>query len=410
MVESISVFFTRLFEILNRQDNHGVILAVYFFIAFGVAFLRIIAKVRFSGALFAFQKDAKEIKNRDDIKNFRNVLLRNTIAAYKKTADKAVTRIPAAQIIERQVDSLRFAGWRYSSLAYFVEACENGLLWIGLILAVVFNDYAHVYGVFAVMIFLLLKISSAVFDFRGVRARLCEEMLIYIEREIGRFYVSDTSGAILRLKSELVEAQGRQTEALAAALAQLTRALTDNAKTLGSSITESTKGIHMQIAEAISEKLTRMNEDLHESSRAWEKSLAEAAVMQTALNGSAAGIEKASGKLQSAGELLSAHLQGHSNALSEQLIQLVRAVESVKEAQDALTRQSAYIERNQAALDTALTSYEASLQALAQNVGESIGTFINLHAQTSAQAVNDALRVNLDKIMQLSSRSGGNGP
>ncbi|MCL2498726.1 MAG: hypothetical protein FWE90_00140 [Defluviitaleaceae bacterium] len=404
MLEFISAFFTRIFETLNRQDNHVVILAVYLLVAFGCAFLRIVAKIRFSGALLAFYKDAKELKNRDDVKKFRNILLRNTVAAYKQAADKAVARIPTAQLIERQVDNLRFAGWRYSSLASVVEGFEIGLLWIGILLAVIFNEYAHVYGVCAVIAFILLKILAAVFDFRGARARLCEEMLIYIEREIGRFYASDTGGAILRLKSELVEAQGRQTEALTAALAQLTTALSDNAKSLGKSIIETTKGINTQIAEAINEKLTKMNEDFDKSAKSWEKSLSEAAVVQTAINHSAVGIDKASGKLQSAAELLSSHLQGHSNALSEQLIQLVRAVESIKEMQETLSQQTQYIDLNQITLETALTSYEASLQNLAQNLGDGLGAFINLHAQSSAQAVNDALRGNLERIMQLSQR------
>ncbi|MCL2605019.1 MAG: hypothetical protein FWD90_11130 [Defluviitaleaceae bacterium] len=406
MFEGISAFFTQLFETLNRQDNHVVILAVYFFTAFGCAFLRIIAKLRFSGALLAFQKDAKELKNRDDVKKIRNVLLRNVVAAYKHSADKAVARIPTAQLVERQVDGLRFAGWRYSNLANFVEGFEMGLLWIGLILAVIFNDYAHVYGVFAVAVFVILKILTAVFDFRGARARLCEEMLIYIEREVGRFYASDAGGAVLRLKSELVEAQGRQTEVLSAALAQLSLSLTENAKTLGQSISETTKGIGAQIAEAVNEKFAVMSGDFDKTAKNWEKSLSEAAVVQTAINGSAVGIDKASGKLQSAAELLASHLQGHSNALSEQLIQLVRAVDSVKEMQESLSQQSQYIDLNQITLETALNSYEASLQNLAQNLGDGLGAFINLHAQTSAQAVNDALRGNLERIMQLSQRGG----
>jgi hypothetical protein len=400
-------FFSNLFDFINRQDNHVVILAVYLFVAAGIVFLRIIANTRFNTALHFFKRDAKELKTRDDVKNIRNTLLRQCVAAYKQVADKAVTRIPAAQLIERQVDNLRFAGWRYSSISTFVEGFETGLLWMGVLLAFVFNDFAHVYGILAVFVFVLLKICAAVFDFRATRVKLNDEILIYIEREVGRFYASDSGGAVLRLKTELLEAQNRQTDTLSAALTQLTAALTDNAKNLGKVISDTTKDIHTQIAEAINTKLITMNEGFDKISQGWAHSLTQAATVQTAINNSAASMDKASGKLLSSAELLASHLQGHSNALSEQLLQLVRAVESVKEAQENLSLLSRYIERNQTTLETALTSYETSLQNLAQSLGDGIGAFINLHAQTSAQAVNDALRGNLEKIMSMSQRGAG---
>jgi hypothetical protein len=398
-------FFTDLFDLLNRQYNNVFIMLVYLGVAAGVVLLRIMAKVRFGAALLAFRQDARDLTNRDDLKKFKNALLRRTVAAYKQVADKAVSRIPTIQIIERHVEGLRVAGWRFGSLAAFVEGIESGLLWVGVLLALIFTTFAHVYGVLAIAVFILIRFFTAVFDFRAARAALCDEMFIYIEREVGRFYVSDSGGAVLRLKNELTEAQNRQSQALTAALERLTVALTENNTQLGKTIAETTKGINTQIAEAIDEKLINMNADLTKSSEAWQKALTEAAAIQAAMNHSASGVDKASGKLQSASELLATHLQGHSNALSDQLTQLVRAVTSVKEAQEALALQSHYIEKNQSTLETALAAYEASLQNITQSLGDGIGAFINLHAQTSAQAVNDALRGNLEKIMQLSQRT-----
>ncbi|MCL2203900.1 MAG: hypothetical protein FWB88_08175 [Defluviitaleaceae bacterium] len=393
--------FNDLFDLLNRQDNHVIILAVYLCIAAGVALLRILAKARFGAALLAFRRDAKEIKNRDDVKKFKNALLRRTVAAYKQVADRAVSRIPTVQLIERQVDGIHFAGWRYSGMAFFVEGLESGLLWVGVLLAVIFNDFAHVYGIVTVATFLLLRFVAAFFDFRAARAVLCDELLIYIERELGRFYASDSGGAVLRLKTELTEAQNRQTEVLSTALAQLTAALTANTASLGKTIAETTKGINTQIAQAIDEKLVDMNETLCATTQSWERSLAEATTIQNAINGSADSVAKASGRLQSAAELLATHMQGHSNALSDQLLQLVRAIDTVKSQHETIAQQSQYIEQNQQTLEKALVSYEASLQNLAQNLGDSLGAFVNLHAHTSAQAVNDALRNNIEKIIQL---------
>jgi hypothetical protein len=396
--------FNEIFDFLNRQDNHVVIMAVFLCVAAGVVLLRILARLRFSAALLNFRRDAKELKDREDTKKYRNPLMRRIVAAYKQVADKAVTRIPTTQIIERQVETLGVAGWRFAGLAAFVEGFESGLLWVGVILAVVFNDFAHVYGAVTVAVFLVFRVVTALFDFRAARAALCDEIYIYVEREVGRFYASDSGGAVLRLKNELTEMYGKQTEAFTSAILKLTNALTDNAASLNKTIAETTENVHTQIAEAVNEKLVDMDAALVKNCEAWQKALTEATAVQNVVNGSADGIAKASGRLQSAAELLATHMQGHSNALSEQLLQLVRAIDAVKDQQETVVRYSQYIEKNQETLETALNSYEASLKNLAQNLGDSLGAFVNLHAQSSAQAVNDALRGNLERIMQLSQR------
>jgi chromosome segregation ATPase len=259
----------------------------------------------------------------------------------------------------------------------------------------------------AAAVFVLLRLCASLFDFRAARAQLCDDIYIFIEREVGRFYASDAGGAVLRLKNELAEAQHKQTEALTAALKQLTAALGDNATALNNAMLDTTKDINEKIAEAIDEKLVRMADDFAAASAAWQKALTQATAVQNTMNQSAAAIDKAGGKLQSAAELLASHLQGHSNALSEQLVALVRAVEAVKDAQASVTKQGEYIERNQQTLEGSLRAYETALQNLSQSLGESLGAFVNVHAQNSAQAVNDALRNNIERIMQLAQRGGG---
>jgi chromosome segregation ATPase len=265
----------------------------------------------------------------------------------------------------------------------------------------VFSDVAHVYGVSTVAVFVLLRGGAAFFDFQAARVRLRDNMLIFIEREVGRFYASDAGGAILRLKDEISLFQSKHTESMTAALTQLTKTLHDNSNNLSETIKATTNGIHIEIANAIDEKLVRMTGDFAAAADTWEKSLAEAAKTQTSLNNSTNSIERAAAKLQASAELLGTHLQGHSSALSEQLIALVRAVESVKTAQDAIVSQSEYIEQNQKTLEQALHAYEASLQGAARSLGESLGAFVNLHAERSAHTINDALRGNIEKIMQL---------
>ena len=407
-------FFNNLFTTLNHQDNHIIIMAVFFGVVAFTVLLRILSHIHFHAALAAFNKDAKKpIERMEDLRKLKSGPLTKAIIEYKRTAEKAVTQVPAQRLADRQVATMSFLGWRYDGMAPFIIELERAVLWIGLILAVVFSDYAFVYGVLALVLFLISRAAAALFDFQGARAQLACEIATYIEREVSRFYATETGGAVLRLKDDLTGAISTMTTNMGDIMKGMSDSLAKTTESIGKTMTEATKSIAPALATAIDEKMVNMNEKLSNALANWESALTKAAGLQTAMNDTSDRLGQASLRLQSSAELLSKHLQGHSGALSEQLIALVSAVESVKEGvnllstqQEVLTQQSGYIERNQQALEIALQSYEASLQGLTQSLGDGLGAFINLHAQSSAAAVNEALKGNLDKIIALAGKSG----
>jgi len=417
-------FFSDLFNTLNRHDNHIIIMAVFFGVAVLTVVLRVIAHIHFRAALLSFRRDAKKpIERFEDVRKFKSSLLINIVTEYKRVADKAVTHVPASQLVNRQISTMSFIGWRYDGMLPFVIELERAILWIGLILAVVFTEYAFVYGVFAVILFLIVRAAAAFFNFNGAREQLAEEVLIYIEREIGRFYASDTSGVLLRLKNDLTESIAGMTasletivnamsESLEKTTTSIGKTMADTTASIGKTMTEATAAVGPALAAAMDEKMINMNAKLAITLSSWESTLAEAVTLQTAMNDTSDRLGQSSLRLQSSAELLSSHLQGHSNALSEQLVALVTAIDSIKDGvgllstqQEALVQQSSYIERNQQTLEAALTAYESSLQGLTQSLGDGLGAFINLHAQSSAQAVNEALKANMDKLILLASNS-----
>ena len=418
-------FFSDIFTTLNHQDNQPIIMAVFFGVAALLVLLRIMAHIHFRAVLISFRSDAKkEIHGLDDLRKLKNALLVKIVAEYKRVAEKAVTQVPASQLVNRQIATMGFLGWRYEGMLPFVIELERALLWIGLILAVVFPEFAFVYGVMAVVLFLIVRAAGAFFDFNGAREQLGDEILIYVEREVGRFYASDTGGAVLRLKNDLTDAFVTLSNSLEDIMANMADSLSETTTAIGNTMaetttyigetmTEATKAVGPALAAAMDEKLINMNANLSHTLERWEAALGEGVRLQTAMNDTSDRLAQSSLKLQSSSELLSKHLQGHSNALSEQLVALVSAVDSVKDGvsllstqQEALTQQSGYIERNQQTLEAALQAYESSLQGLTQSLGDGLGAFINLHAQSSAQAVNDALKSNLDKILQLAGKEG----
>jgi len=408
-------FFNNLFTALNSQDNQMVIMIIFLSLVAISLILRITAHLHFRASLLAFQLDTrKELKDKSDVAKLKNGLLRKAVAEYIRTAERAVTAVPTKQIVDREVSKKSLLGWRYESILPFVDSLDIGLLVVGLILTIAFNEHAFVYGTLAALAFVLTRLCAAFFNANNARAQLADEIQLYIEREIGRFFASDTSGAVLRLKNDLTEAISKQSAAYKDTMENIGHIMATALGKVSDSMTEATASIGPSVATAMDEKLINMNDTLTTTLKNWGKALSEATSLQTNMNESSERLSHAGAKLQSASELLATHMQGHSTALSGQLVTLVSAIDAMKESvnhfaaqQEALTQQAKYIERNQQTLDTTLHAYEESLKGLTSSLGEGLGAFINLHAQTSAQTINDAMKTNIDKMLNISKASGG---
>ena len=375
-------YFQQIIETLSARENQAIIAAVYAGLFALALLLRVIACSAYRAAHFSFRLDAKDLKVKEDIKKIKNSALRKVAAEYIRVADKSVSRIPTLALINRQVDSMSLLGWRYVSLTPLVESLETGLLFAGVLLAFSFGEYAFLYGAAAACGFVLTKICASFFDFRSAKSLYSDEMLIYVEREIGRFFAADSGGAVLRLKDELTGALASQSATLK----------------------ESIEKIGAKLAEAVDAKLSDVNRDAAEAMGKWEKTLGEAGQIQEQMNKSSEKMQIAGDNIMSASDLLAKHLQGHSNALTQQLSSLVAAVEAVRDvgaqmasAQETLSKQSEYIETNQRALEATVESYERALQGLAQTLGDGIGAYIRMHSQASAQTFNESIAANIER-------------
>lgn len=411
----LTMFFQEIYFILNQQHSHSVIMLVYLVLVLVAIGLRVMAHLHFRGLLLAFQLDArKEIKNRGEVSNLKFGLLRKVTAEYIRIADKAVTTVPTKELVNRAVGGISLVGWKYENIIPFVESLDNGLLLVGLVLAFIFNSQAFVYGSLAIVAFLITRISAAFFNARGAKEQLADELLLFIEREVGQFFASDSGGAVLRLKNDLTEAINNQAKTYKETMALISNNMTNAMDNVATTMINAANAIGPIVAKAMDEKLINMNTTLSHTLDDWEHALQESSKSHMALNDSTERLAHSSSRIQSASELLATHMQGHSNALSEQLLTLVSAITATKEGLDtlatqqaSLTKQAQYIEMNQHTLENSLASYEASLQNLTQSLGDGLGAFINLHAQTSAKAVNDALKNNIDRILNMQNPKGG---
>jgi hypothetical protein len=349
------IYFEQLFDLLHNRDINIIIMTVYISCFAAAIALRIVACMHFRSLLLRFRLDIKEIRTKDDIKKLRFGLLRRVIADYIRMAEKNANRIPTAALTERAVAGLSMAGWRYTGIMPFTEALENGLVLVGLVLALLFTDFTVVFGILAVGGFLLTRLAYAFFDFRSARNSLNDELLIYIEREIGPLYPIETGLAAAFPKRELKEAMEK---------------------------------IGAMMAEAAEKRLTDINAMMVKPLEDWNKTLVSAANVQTQIN-------EASKKLQEAVNTLAAPMKDQTQVLSQFAAE-----------QNTLLKHTKLVEQNQRAMEAAYQNYEASLQSLVQSLGDGLGAYMKMHGQSAAQAVNDALSTNIEKIMNLLANQG----
>ena len=217
-------YFEQIFLTLQAQHNNIIVMAV-FMILHGLAIvLRLLAFMNYRGhnLILAFDlHPSKALKTISDITSIRSSLLRRIVSDYTVSAEKNPQRVPIDAIVDRHVLSLSLIGWRYSGISQWVKKLDNGLILLGLILALVFPEYAMVYGLLAVSGFILLKLAAAFFDYDTAKRLLINDICIYIEREVGQFFVSNAADAIMKFKEEMGGAIDRQSDILRGAIEKL---------------------------------------------------------------------------------------------------------------------------------------------------------------------------------------------
>ena len=217
-------YFETLFIFLQHQHNNIVIMAVYIALHILVISLRLITFLAYRGHniwLAVELHPSKALKSTADITGIRSQLLRRIAADYISAAEKNAPRVPLDAIVNKHLLDLSFAGWRYDGISIWVDRLDNGLIFLGIILALVFPQYTAVYGLLAVAGFILLKLSSSFFNYEAARQVLTADIHLYIEREVGRFFAGHVAGAVSRFKEEMAEAIDRQSTVLRGAVEKL---------------------------------------------------------------------------------------------------------------------------------------------------------------------------------------------
>lgn len=201
-----------LFAALNSQENNAIILAVFLAVCGLAVLLRGLVCAGYQARLVSFTLNAKDLTGRSDVKDTKCGLLNRIVQEYVKAAEKGIASLDAGAIARKHMRRLNFLGWSYDSIEVFLGGFATGVTLIGLLLAVVFEDYRAAYAVSAAGAFFVLRLMECVMDIRLVKLNLLEGLTDYVSREVGQFYAGDLGSVVLRLKNDLSASVLHQSE------------------------------------------------------------------------------------------------------------------------------------------------------------------------------------------------------
>ena len=397
--------FENIFKTLNDPANSVTVMTV-FLVACGCSLaLRVLTCLHYQTNYTLFKLHGKPLKSAADAAAVKYALLKRVMNDYINSAQKNVTAISTRSIVTKHLRRLRFGFWSLDSIERFLTGFENGVILVGLVLAVVFSDYRFLYGLVAVGLFALTRLFAAIFDIRLVREKLTDEITEYVDREAGQFFAGDTGSILLRLKSDLVAVIQEQSAAIGKAMDRASQGMADGVKTAMDRVTEAVEKSMGHLAEQ-----ARI---LQPPLAAWAEALGKAGAVQQQITDSYGGVEKAAQQLEGAVAGLQTALDGHGKkiagqeeAVRREVVELTVAVTALKEAnqyldanREAVASQLKYVENNQQLLEKSVQQYEAAMVNLTQKLGDGFGSMLDFHIQNAYQSLNDGLLANINKVI-----------
>ena len=397
--------FNELYLVLNTPYNSFYVFICFIALTLIAILLRIIVYAGYRAQLALFRFNAKDIKSKSEIKETHSPFLNRAVKDYIRTGDKNVSPRSAREVVDKHINRLNLLGWGYGGVSAFVAAIEGNIIFLGIILAFVFEDFRYVFAVGAVTSFIVVRLLAAIFDIASVRERLAQEASEYIDREIGQFYAGDFGSQITRLKNELAAALLRQSEVFG-----------ESVKKMGSDISGVIKLSLQEMSKAVDSTMVRVSDfggELSGPLENWKSAVNEAVVAQDRFTSGISSFENTSKVLRESAKELAGGLLGHAEAtgaqsrlIHEEIAKLAEITAVFKEASaplyaqgEGIEKQLAYIECNQETLGNSLQRFELVMEDITRKLGDGFGSMIDYHIQNSYSALNNALEDNIKQIV-----------
>jgi exonuclease VII small subunit len=370
--------------------------------------LRIIVFIGCQIQYSSFKITAKDLKTKSEIASVKAGLIARAVKDYTRSCEKGIAHLDARAITKKHILRTRFIYWTYESLSRLVSGIEGQILFIGILLVLCIENQMFA-GMMAVSVFILVRILAATFDYEYALSKLENEIVEYLEREIGQFYVLDVNTGILRLNKTLT----------AGAEAQV-KAMSESVKALGDNLVGVLKLVVGDIRKNIDDTVNTINsysDVLKQPLNEWKQAVELATAAQAQINKSAGSLNDASLNFAQIAKSAEASFSGYIEKLESEKtliksqIDNLQSISSFVEANSELTGENkksletalSYIEKNQAVLEESLSKYELALQQITGKLGDALGSILNFHIEKSYSDINSQLTDNIGDIIQSNS-------
>jgi len=405
-MNAIDVFLT--YNLSLENENARMAAMIFIIVCIIAAVLRIIVffgyNIAKSGYMIFSREAAKKKEDPRRMKSMASPLIVKIIADYAAVGDTGVAIIDAVSIVNNHISRLGILGVSYMSMGEFIEKYEQASIFIGFILALIF-DSAQGIGLLSLGIYVFFRVLAMVFDFNLARIRLSADITGFIERELGHFYAGDMSSAVSRLKVEMVEA-------IAGLGVYFEKAMVNMSKTLDESIKKGMDDVANSVNFTM-ESLSKYTEYMELPFAKWEESVVNAAFAQEKLNDTVNDISANTYEYAKTQKSIEENISAFTLAAREQTKLIKEAASSLEQAlknasfnesgveaaYKSMAAQMAAFERTSQTLETALVQYEESLKEITSDISGGVGSIIGVHVQGAYAYLSENLKDNIDTIV-----------
>jgi exonuclease VII small subunit len=258
--------------------------------------------------------------------------------------------------------------------------------------------------VLTAVLFGVTQILTATCDYEHTYEKFLSEIVEYLEREVGCFYILDMNAGLSRLNKTMTDGVIKQSAAFDSSVSRLGETLSGALKL---TVDEMRKNIEDTV-----KTVNSYSDVLKKPLNEWKAAVEFAAKTQRKANDAVALINEAAvnfkNMTETAGHSFKDYLLRFENekAFINEQIDALKQISGAAERSGELAAANKtsldgvldYIEKNQAVLDESLGRYELALEQLTVRLGDALGLILNQQIEGAYTDLNARLFENIDRI------------
>ncbi|MDR1703318.1 MAG: hypothetical protein LBS19_01355, partial [Clostridiales bacterium] len=314
-----------------------------------------------------------------------------------------LARIDAVELCQKSALDIRVAFMNAGSCERFIDVAEKAVLAAGLLFTV--WERAGVRFLIAFLCFYLTdRILYSIFDAKAARDELIYRTAFLIERELGKFYVTDIAPAINLLRRELESAITYQTKALSDAVDELRdRQIAATKETLGDTAkaVESTLTSVAVTAEILQKPLEDWRGAINDSNKSQEELNLAVVKMSGAMDGFKQRVDDLDKLIDGYKEEFldnNKNVERALDRLNEISVSVIDICKNAGVQSEAVGEALEYVRSNQSALQNSMNEYETALKEITASVGGGLGKILDYHTENSVRAMSEGISDSLKRV------------